>query len=212
MDRGVGTMSRIGLFQVDGKWANLALMKLSAWHKARGDSVEMFFALKGGYDKVYASKVFDFTADSPYVPESAIKGGTGYDLTTCLPDEVESIFPDYNLYPWWDAAIGFTTRGCIRHCPFCLAPGTLVLTGEGLKPIESVTVGDLVLTHKGRYQPVTALLNRDYDGPILRLRADAGSSVFEPLSRLSIRSGCGTSAIARAGSASPRSAGTKQTS
>jgi hypothetical protein len=124
---------KIGLAQVDGKWPNLALMKLSTYRKARGDEVELFFPLSGGYDVVYASKVFKFTPDSPYLPEGTIKGGTGYDLSTRLPDEVESCFPDYDLYPWWDAAIGFTTRGCVRHCPFCVVPekeGAIRVTGD----------------------------------------------------------------------------------
>ncbi len=115
-------MNRIGLAQVDGKWPNLALMKLATYHKVKGDEVELFFPLSGGYDVVYAAKVFKFTPDSPYLPPDAIKGGTGYDLTAHLPDEAESCFPDYSLYPWWDKAIGFTTRGCVRRCPFCVVP------------------------------------------------------------------------------------------
>lgn len=124
---------RVGLLQVDGKWPNLALMKLSAWHKARGDSVEMFFALKGGYDVVYASKVFTTSPDSPYLPVGTIKGGSGYDLHSELPPEVEAMSPDYSLYPDWDAAIGFTTRGCVRRCPFCIVgakEGDLRVTGD----------------------------------------------------------------------------------
>jgi hypothetical protein len=132
-------MRKVGLLQVDGKWPDLALMKLSTYHKAKGDEVELFSPLpmNGVYDLVYASKIFRFTPDSPYLPPDAIKGGTGYDLTTCLPDEVESCFPDYNLYPPEtinaDAAIGFTTRGCVRRCPFCVVPekeGTIRVVGD----------------------------------------------------------------------------------
>jgi hypothetical protein len=128
-------MRRVGLAQIDGKWPNLALMKLSAYHKALGDAVELFSPLpmNGVYDLVYASKVFQFTPDSPYLPPDVIKGGTGYGLTSCLPDEAEATFPDYGLYPWWDAAIGFTTRGCIRHCPFCVVPekeGAIRVVGD----------------------------------------------------------------------------------
>ncbi len=119
-----GRMSelKIGLVQVDGKWPNLALMKLSSWHKQRGDSVEWFSPLFGGYDGVYASKIFTFTPDNHYLPKDVVKGGTGYDLLTELPDEAERCFPDYSLYPAWNAAIGFTTRGCIRQCAFCVVP------------------------------------------------------------------------------------------
>lgn len=122
---------RIGLCQVDGKWPNLALMKLSTWHKQQGASVEIATpkssplercAVIRNSDKVYASKVFDFAPDWRYLPDDAVKGGTGYGLTTELSPEVERCMPDYLLYPEWNAAIGFTTRGCVRSCPFCLVP------------------------------------------------------------------------------------------
>lgn len=124
---------RVALHQVDGKWPNLALMKLSAWHKAQGHRVEWYSPLFGPYDRVYASKIFDFTPDCPYLPEGTVKGGSGYDLTAKLPDEVETMFPDYSMYPEWNAAIGFTTRGCVRSCPFCVVPrkeGRLRVVGD----------------------------------------------------------------------------------
>ncbi|NPV80707.1 MAG: radical SAM protein [Firmicutes bacterium] len=125
---------RVGLIQVDGKWPNLALMKLSAWHKAHGDSVEWFNALEGSrYDVIYASKVFTTTPDFPYLPAHVFKGGTGYNLDVILPLEAEQSFPDYSLYPKCDFAIGFTTRGCVRHCPFCIVPqkeGRLRVVGD----------------------------------------------------------------------------------
>jgi len=43
----------------------------------------------------------------------------------------------------------------------CFSAGTLILTFSGYKPIEEVTVGDLVLTHKGRWRPVTGVMQRD---------------------------------------------------
>lgn len=120
---------RIGLIDVDGHhYPNLALMKLSAWHKARGDTVEWWWGL-GQYDRVYMSKVFDETY-SPDIPEplnaaEIIKGGTGYGLDNKLPDEIEHIYPDYSLYPELtkDTAYGFLTRGCPRGCPFCIVAG-----------------------------------------------------------------------------------------
>lgn len=112
---------RIGLIDVDSKIPNLALMKLSAWHKARGDKVEFFNALQR-YDRVYASKIFDFTDDFKYWPDCEIvKGGSGYSLETKLPEEIEHTYPDYELYGC-DYAMGFITRGCIRNCPFCIVP------------------------------------------------------------------------------------------
>jgi hypothetical protein len=125
---------RIGLHQVDGKWPNLALMKLSSWHKSQGDHVEWFYPMSGNYDRVYASKIFDFTSDCPYLPENTIKGGSGYgNYKIALTPEQEKAFPDYSIYPNWNAAIGFTTRGCIRHCPFCIVPlkeGKLRVVGD----------------------------------------------------------------------------------
>lgn len=104
---------------------NLALMKLSAWHKARGDTVEWWWGF-GEYDRVYMSKVFDETYSTdipePLNAREVIKGGTGYGLNNRLPDEVEHIYPDYSLYPnlTKDTAYGFLTRGCPRGCHFCI--------------------------------------------------------------------------------------------
>lgn len=103
---------------------NYALMKISAWHKANGDEVEWWNPLYQ-YDRVYSSKVFDFTPDDPYLPEKAIRGGTGYrdlSLNRELPPEVDRMFPDYSIYPECDYAIGYLTRGCIRSCRWCVVP------------------------------------------------------------------------------------------
>lgn len=117
-------MKRIGLIDVDGHhFPNLALMKLSAWHKRNGDSVEWCNYL-AHYDTVYKSKVFTFSPDDVTAigSDKVIKAGTGYrDYTTVLPDEVEHIKPDYSLYGT-SRAIGFTTRGCVNHCPWCVVP------------------------------------------------------------------------------------------
>lgn len=117
---------KIGLIDVDGhNFPNLALMKLSAWHKARGDTVEWWWGWSQ-YDRVYMSKVFDETYSTD-IPEplnacEIIKGGTGYGKDNRLPDEVEHIYPDYSLYPELtkDTAYGFLTRGCPRGCHFCI--------------------------------------------------------------------------------------------
>lgn len=102
---------------------NLALMKLSAWHKARGDMVKPFIAIESAmYDLVYSSKIFSWTAVEPCLPDNTIKGGTGYGIAQDLPEEVEHIMPDYGLYPAFTASLGFTTRGCVRNCPWCVVP------------------------------------------------------------------------------------------
>jgi len=75
---------------------NYALMKISAYHKSIGDTVDWWYPM-GQFDKVYSSKVFDFTPENPYLPSDTIKGGTGYDVKSVLPDEIESMFPDYSI-------------------------------------------------------------------------------------------------------------------
>lgn len=103
------------------KFPNYAIMKISAWHKARGDEVEWWQPLLG-YDVVYSSKVFDFTPENPYLPDNTIRGGTGYGLYKDLPDEIDAIFPDYSMYSSCDYAIGYLTRGCPNHCRWCVVP------------------------------------------------------------------------------------------
>lgn len=102
-------------------YPNLALMKISAWHKAQGDSVAWFNPLFADYDKVYSSKVFTFTPKDPYLPPDAVKGGTGYGIANNLPDEIEHVCPDYDLYGL-KQSYGFLTRGCIRKCDGCFVP------------------------------------------------------------------------------------------
>ncbi|MCI8984773.1 MAG: radical SAM protein [Lachnospiraceae bacterium] len=121
---------RIGLHDAEREYLknkrfpNYALMKISAWHKAQGDSVEWWNPLIK-YDRVYSSKVFDFTPVDPYLPENAIRGGTGYrdiQMNRTLPDEIDNMFPDYSIYPECDFAIGYLTRGCPNNCRWCVVP------------------------------------------------------------------------------------------
>lgn len=129
---------RIGLVDVDGgkRFPNIPLMKISAYHKQKGDTVEWADALFGEYDIVYMSKVFSFTPDdnTHYNTKKIIKGGSGYAIKLVngrevydkskdpvLPHEIEHIYPDYSLYPnlTKDTAFGFLSRGCPRGCFFC---------------------------------------------------------------------------------------------
>lgn len=141
---------KIALVDVDGRnFPNLALMKLSAWHKAQGDSVEWYSPLFSRPDKIYASKVFTFTPDYidyAYGDPEPVRGGTGYDPAVRLPDEVERTLPDYSIYPEWGSSLGFLTRGCIRNCPWCIVPrkeGKLQVVDD----IERIAAGrrDVVL-------------------------------------------------------------------
>lgn len=131
-------MAKIGLIDVDGhNFPNLPLMKISAYHKAKGDSVEWYDPMFSGHmDRVYVSKVFSFSPDYEYAiwADEIYYGGSGYciklvdgkevfdsDLDCELPPEIEHIYPDYSLYPELtaDTAYGFMSRGCPRGCDFC---------------------------------------------------------------------------------------------
>lgn len=119
---------RIGLVDVDGhNFPNLALMKLATYHKQRGDEVEWAFPLLP-YDRVYMAKVFTFTQDdiTAYQTDDIVRGGTGYDLQSKLPADVEKCYPNYSIYGITDTAYGYLTRGCPRGCKFCI-----VATKEG---------------------------------------------------------------------------------
>lgn len=126
---------KIGLVDIDGhakkkKWGatiypNLALCKIARYHKMRGDAVEWAIPFYH-YDIVYKSKVFNFSTDdlTAYDADQIIKGGTGYDITSQLPDEIDRMQPDYSIYPHIpsDTAYGFLTRGCPNKCPWCVVP------------------------------------------------------------------------------------------
>lgn len=111
----------IGLIDVDGhNFPNLALMKISAWHKLQGDQVEMLFPMQH-YNIVYQSKVFDISPDFETCinADQIVKGGRAYNKKLKLPQEIECMCPDYSLYNIKNEAYGQLTRGCPRGCPFC---------------------------------------------------------------------------------------------
>lgn len=116
---------KIGLIDVDGHngHPNLALMRLSGYHKKIGDSVEWWNGFEH-YDRVYMSKVFTFSNDVDTVidADEIVRGGTGYKDYGSLPAKIEATYPDYSIYPNFKSAIGFLTRGCIRNCPWCIVP------------------------------------------------------------------------------------------
>lgn len=136
---------KIGLIDVDGhNYPNIPLMKISAWHKQQGDSVEWYDPMLSGHmDKVYMSKVFSFTDDYQYFidADEVIHGGSGYaiklenghevfckDIDHDLHSDIEHMYPDYSIYGVTDTAYGFLTRGCPNGCSFCH-----VTTKEGKK-------------------------------------------------------------------------------
>lgn len=142
----------IGLIDVDGKLPNLALMKISRYYKQMGEKVEFVRpdSGKNDYEKIYASAIFQKSRQEcmklqEYYRDRIEIGGTGWDIEKRLSTEIESMNPDYDLYTAdmiypkikgimtrerkkmkaqqiVDAGIGFTSRGCIRKCPFCFVP------------------------------------------------------------------------------------------
>lgn len=146
---------RIGLIDVDGhNFPNLALMRISAYHKARGDIVEWWWSDFVHYDMVYMSKIFS-DAYSPDVPapinaDKVVKGGTGYAIhlqdgkevfnkeeDKDLPAGIEKMFTDYSIYPQFPYAVSMTSRGCPRGCAFCH-----VAAKEGRCSIKVANVSD----------------------------------------------------------------------
>lgn len=147
---------KIGLIDVDGHhFPNLALMRISAYHKSCGDTVEWWFSDFVHYDIVYMSKIFSsaYTADhdEPINADKVIKGGTGYAISLDkngiehydkskdpnLPPEIEKMFPDYSIYPQFDFAVSMTSRGCPRGCAFCH-----VAAKEGRCAVKVANVSD----------------------------------------------------------------------
>lgn len=128
----------VRITHIDGKLPNLALMKISAWHKARGDNVRFTKHVhreldEPEYDRVYGSAIFTFSR--PRVEEfltqfpGAIVGGTWNQdewVNGVEPITVEQMIGqeyehyDYSLYPSFEASIGFTQRGCRLRCGFCV--------------------------------------------------------------------------------------------
>lgn len=127
---------KIGLHDNDRTgFPNLALMKISAFHKAHGDDVEHYMPFMGEtYDLIYSSKVFTFTDETAALPDFAFRGGTGYMMFDELSEEIDTMQPDYSLYPNYtvcinkrkenqeSVAIGFLTRGCVNNCEHCIVP------------------------------------------------------------------------------------------
>jgi hypothetical protein len=115
-------VTTIALYDVDSKIPNLALMKISAYHKSLGHEVVPYMPLmQSTYDKIYASTIFKFSDKSLLDPKIMEIGGTGWDLKTVLPDEIETFEPDYSFYDY-PHNMGFTMRGCRFRCKFCVVP------------------------------------------------------------------------------------------
>jgi len=137
---------KIGLIDVDShNFPNLALMKISAYHKMLGDDVFMYMPLfHNNCDKIYISKIFTFTPDIQYFHcDNIEKGGSGYNIEIKLPSEIDNIYPDYSLYNITDTAYGYLTRGCFRECDFCIVPKK-----EGKYSIQKYTLNQFYKNQK----------------------------------------------------------------
>lgn len=144
---------KVGLYDVDSKIPNLALMKIATYHA--GDDVEFYSPLFADqYDKIYASTIFEDSDHSYLDPDRMIIGGTGWDLTTKLLDEIDSLTPDYTIYSY-PHSIGFTMRGCRLRCEFCVVPEK-----EG-KPYSNNTIEE-IWTNRG--SDFVVLLDNDFFG------------------------------------------------
>jgi hypothetical protein len=119
---------------------NLVIMKLAGYHKSKGDDVKLISfeeinltnLFSETFDIIYISKVFtdSVTPEWIYEIKNIIFGGTGFylDKAEPLPFQIEHSFPDYEIYNvlkkdnkyFTDASIGFLSRGCFRHCEFCV--------------------------------------------------------------------------------------------
>ncbi len=115
----------IALYNLEPKYMNIALEKIRMYYEEMKEQVVDYLPLEHQiYDKIYCSSLFTYT-DKSQIPDDIICGGSGFDLTTVLPKEIECMKPKIN--------IGFTTRGCIRKCSFCIVPekeGKIEITGD----------------------------------------------------------------------------------
>jgi len=111
---------KIGLYNLEPKIVNSAMMRVSSYHKKRGDQVERYGVLKHDeYNMIYAFSIFNFTP-KPFIRIDMIKGGSGFDIKKKLPKEIDECYYDWSLYPDCDFSLIWFSEGCIRNCPFCI--------------------------------------------------------------------------------------------
>jgi len=99
---------------------NFALSKIAKWHSSNGDTVK-WWDNNTNFDWIYSSSVFTYSCKEG-VPSNAVVGGTGFDIHSVLPFDIENTEPDYSVYPDVEFAYGFITRGCPNKCAWCFVP------------------------------------------------------------------------------------------
>jgi len=119
---------KILIINIDSSIPNFALAKIEKYHRESGDQVEYDPMFRDWAEKIYVSCIFTFNrhklSEWELDPKATI-GGSGYSLNVKLPAEIEKVKPKINL--------GFTSRGCIRNCSFCIVPqkeGTVKAVGD----------------------------------------------------------------------------------
>ena len=146
-------MNTVGLYNLEPKIFNTAMMQVSYYHKQQGDYVELYNHINNGYDLAYAFSLFDFT-DKSMVTNKMICGGTGFDIESRLPKEIEECDLDYSIFPNCNTSYIWFSRGCIRKCPWCV-----VRRKEGIiKPVEPKNINP-----KGQY--ITVMDNNFFGNP-----------------------------------------------
>lgn len=206
---------KIGLIDVDRtNFPNLALMKIAAYHKQQGDEVKFAYEIKAKlYNKIYISKVFNFTPDYQYTNLydcEIVKGGTGYDLTSKLPDYIDRLQPDYSLYRSYiddRTSYGFLTRGCPNKCKWCVVPikeGNVTpymdideITQDGRRP-KSILMDNNILACDYGIEQIDKIIQKGYRVDFnqaldARLVTDSVAKMLSKVKWLSaIRFGCDT--------------------
>ncbi len=151
----------IALWNLEPKCTNIALEKIRIYYQSINECVVDYLSLEHHlYDKIYCSSLFDFT-DKSQIPDNVICGGTGFDLTTVLPDEIEMMKPKLNM--------GFTTRGCIRKCKFCVVSekeGWIRETGDIYdfwdgKSKEIVILDNNILAAKDHFKKICRQIKKE---------------------------------------------------
>jgi len=157
----------IGL-KTDSKIANLPLMKIARHYGS--ENCEWYWGFNHHkYDKIYYSKIFDFTADDGFINDMEV-GGTGHDLKKKLPPEIDSLQPDYSIYPEVDYSLQYFSRGCIRKCKFCVVPEK----EGGIKAVQAMD-----LNPAGKY--IRVLDNNFFANPQWRQAIDILKKIGQPI-------------------------------
>ena len=184
------TRRKVLCVDCDSKIGNVALMKISQFHKLQGHDVTLQRGLKISnnnekYDFIYLSCIFTSNRSetrkfakqlSRQYPEAEMHiGGSGINLSTTLPVEIDRLFPDYDIYPEINYSLGYCSRGCPRSCGFCFVPK---MRWEGSKPHA---VGDIYQFYNPRFRKMIILDNNIFSVPRDHFRKIAKQIIKEKI-------------------------------